>query len=244
MPEPQRLHQEPEPVEKVIATGVSIVVGLTNDRQITFQTGFEGDETDAKVNERFDRIMRLADRQKAKYSLKEAVKELALREKALANFIFDKAAIEERHTREQAMRRETIDEMKRLRSDARDKCQAEIDGTILKIQEKRASIVGEAQAAHNRSGKLGVFKLVGVHERNAAACDQALETAKEHRTLALEQWDADYDAKIAEAEAEIARVQADRDQHATNLEETLKRHHEGVEATRADLNELQELAEG
>ena len=244
MADPQRLHREPEVVEKVIATGVSIVVGLTNDRQITFQTGFEGDETDEAVNRRFDRIMRLADRQKAKYSLKEAVKELALRETALANFIFDKAAIEERHTREQAIRRETIEEMKRLRSAAREKCQSEIDGTILKIQDKKAGIVAEAQETYRRSGKLGAFKLVGVHERNAAACDQALETAKEHRTLALEQFDADYDAKIADVEAEITRVQADRDQHATNLEETLKRHHEGVEATRADLTELQELAEG
>lgn len=244
MAEPQRLHQEPEAVEKVIATGVSIVVGLTNDRQITFQTGFEGDEEDAAINRRFDRIMRLADRQKAKYSMKEAVKELAQREKALANFIFDKAVIESRHDREQAMRRETIDEMMRLRSESKAKCQSEIDGTILKIQEKKAGIVEDAQAAYRRSGKLGAFKLVGVAERNAAACDQALATAAEHRNLALAQFDDDYDAKIAEVEAEITRVQADRDQHATNLEETLKRHYEGVEATRADLNELQELAEG
>lgn len=109
----RKLHEEEAPVEKVIATGVSIVVGLSNDRQMTFQSGFEGDETDAAVNARMDRFMRIADRLKARYELVTLEEELEMHLKTLAKFVEDFEAVEKRFEITQASRQVEIETRRR-----------------------------------------------------------------------------------------------------------------------------------
>lgn len=105
MPEATKVQQlRPEVVEKVVATAVSIVVGLADDRQITFQTGYEGDETDDAVNGRLDRTMRFANRLKAIYSLPNLEDELERHEKTIERFQADRDEIEKNLAVKQAMR--------------------------------------------------------------------------------------------------------------------------------------------
>lgn len=107
----RKLHDEP--VVKVIATGVSVVVGLANDRQMTFQSGFEGDELDGVVNERLDRLMRIADRLKARYEIPTLEDELELHERQYAQFLQDFTDVERRHEVEQAQRQVQLDVIRR-----------------------------------------------------------------------------------------------------------------------------------
>lgn len=103
----------PEVVEKVVATGVSIVVGLADDRQITFQTGYEGDETDAAVNSRLDRTMRFANRLKAVYSLPSLEDELEQHETILARLLEDQTAIVDRYENTMAQKQVELDTRRR-----------------------------------------------------------------------------------------------------------------------------------
>lgn len=105
MPETSAVRQLHEtPVERVIASGVSIVVSLPEGRQISFTTGFEGDESDADVNARFDRIMRLADRQRARYELAELEEELKRHLLTNERMEKDQAAVESRYEVHRAQR--------------------------------------------------------------------------------------------------------------------------------------------
>jgi hypothetical protein len=112
MPESTVRKLREETVEKVVATGVSIVVGLADDRQITFQTGYEGDETDAAVNARLDRTMRFANRLKAVYSLPTLEDELDRHNKTIERFQEDRDAIEKQFAVRQAMRSVELGERK------------------------------------------------------------------------------------------------------------------------------------
>ncbi len=103
----RKLHDTP--VEKVVATAFSVVIGLTNDRQITFQSGYEGDEADAVVFARLQRTMGFADKLKAVYEIPGLEEDLDRHDKAIARFQQDRDAIEDRHRNEQAFRQVQID---------------------------------------------------------------------------------------------------------------------------------------
>ena len=62
-----KLRQPGEPISVAVATG--IVVGLTNNRQITFQTGHEGNEDPDTVFARYMGVMKIADRIQAVYEI-------------------------------------------------------------------------------------------------------------------------------------------------------------------------------
>lgn len=66
-----------ESVREVVATAVGFTVGLADDRQMQLQSGFSDDESDHVINARLDRVMRFADRQKARYEIVALRKELA-----------------------------------------------------------------------------------------------------------------------------------------------------------------------
>ena len=86
----------------MVGHAVGFTIGLADDRQVTFQTGFAEDEDDVTVNARFDRIMRLADRQKAKYELVKLREELETHQKALARLTEDLARVDVDFERTQA----------------------------------------------------------------------------------------------------------------------------------------------
>jgi hypothetical protein len=244
MPEPQPLFPDEAPVVKVIATGVSLVVGLANDRQITFQTGFEGDEPDDVVNARLDRIMRLADRQKARYQIEEVEEELVKHQETLANFLEDLERREIQHTHDQAAKRVEIEHMAELREQAKADFQAQIDGTILKIQQAREEQCASGLEAYRASGRQGSYVPSGATKRNLELIDKQIDQAKEHRDQALKDFDKDYDDKVATAEAEYAKAEAERDQWVANLNVSIRRYEEAIEARQAKLAKCRALAEG
>lgn len=242
MPEPRKLH--PETIVKAYASAVSITVGLSNDRQITFQTGFESDEPEGHVNARFDRIMRLADRQKARYQIEEIEEELVKHQETLANFLEDLERRETAHVHEQAERRVVIDTMSGMRVQAKRDFQAEIDGTILKIQEARAEQYNAALEAFRAAGRKGSYVPAGQAKRNLGLIDKQIADAKDHRDRALEDFDVDYGGKLAEAEAEFNKAQGERDQWVANLNISIRRYEEAIEIRQAKLAKCKALAEG
>lgn len=233
-----------EKIEKVVATGVQIVVGLTNDRQMQFQTGFEGDETDAVVNERFDRIMRLADRQKARYEIGDIEADLAKHRETLAQFREDRARIDLDHERQQAQRRVELETRIAERDAEKAKFVAEIDATILRIQDARQNVFNDGLADHGRSGRGGSYVPKGHVKANLERIDRQLETAKEHRDKAVEGFDADYEERLRLAEAEIVKADAEKDQAAASLDISIVRYTDAIVEREARLERCRALAEG
>lgn len=242
---PDNVHKlKDEPVAKVIASGVNIVIGLTDDRQISFQTGFEGDESDASINARFDRMMRFADRLKARYGMKKLTDEIKVRERALANFVADKARIEHDHEIAQADRQVQVDELCNMKVREIAATKAFVNEKILDVQKKRAAEYDKAQDEHQKRGKMAPFKPIGATKVNLERCDQALAELGKERDAEVERLADEFDERVEKAVAEIVRVEADRAQHATNLEDTMTRHVEELAAAKAELDDLKALAEG
>lgn len=207
-------------VEKVIATALSITVGLTDDRQITFQSGYEGDETDEAVNARLDRTMRFADRLKARYGIPKLEEELHTRERALANMEEDSPRVAERHERDQAERRVQMDAAAQ-----------ECNERILSAQQRKKDLFDKGQDDWQKRGKMGGYKPQG-----AAAADI------DRQDHAIKEFAAIRDKEVARIEADIVRAEADRGQWLAGHSDALERHRAGVEAARADLAKLRELA--
>lgn len=182
MPESNVKALRPEIVEKVVATGVSIGVGLADDRQITFQTGYEGDETDAAVNGRLDRTMRFANRLKAIYSLPALEEDLLKEEMALERFLQDRADIIERYENTQAQRTAELSALRR-----------------------------DAEARHASSDRRGGYKPEGATKRNMeiiakATLDAEASHAQEHE-IATKNHERRLD-EIAMKRAKIAKAKA------------------------------------
>ena len=199
---------EPEEVVKVIATGVTFTVGLSDDRQMTFQSGFEGDETDEAVNARFDRLMNLADRQQARYQIKGAEKKLAQHRLTVAQFEIDEVDLIERHKHQQAQRQVELDERIKERDAERKKFQAEIDGSILAMQERKKQILDSGAEEHRNSGRLTAYEPKGNVKVNINRIQQAIAEAGENREKALADFDDTYAEGIETAKAEIEKSEA------------------------------------
>lgn len=234
-----------EPVNKVIATGFSIVVGIANDAQITFQSGYEGDEDDSSINARVDRMMRIAQRQKAIHEVADLEKEIEENRKGLTRFVDLAETAEANFAYAQAERQVQIDTIEAARPKERAKVEAEIDATILKIQERRNEEMNAGLAEHARDPRrTSAYKPKGFRLANITRCDEALEKAKEHKSLALEQFEADYDEKIAAVRKEMDRAVAERDQHNVNLQTSIRRHNEEIATCEAKLALRKPVAEG
>jgi hypothetical protein len=195
--DPAPAHGDKPPIAReVVGHAVGFTIGLANDRQVTFQTGFAEDEDDATVNARFDRIMRLADRQKAKYELVELRAELETHEKALARLDEDIARVDNDFDRSQAQLDVEIGEYQRLLTEARDKAY-------------------QNQIASGRSGKQ---PLSGHVKSQIAAYERAIEDGakskeknvaerEQHRGTVIAQR-ARYEEEIASRLAKIAEKEA------------------------------------
>lgn len=216
------------PVNKVVATAFSLTIGLADDRQIVFQSGFEGDETDAVVNERLDRIMRLGDRQKARYKIPQLEEELAKHRDTLAQFQEDLGRAEATHASQQATRQVELEERLRIRSAERKKAEEAMNADIAKIQQHREGEYADGLKDHQRGGRTGSYVPGGNRKTNLEKIDKALALAKEGRDLQLADWDAQYDAAIEAAKAEIAKADAEREQHVTNLNVSIKRYEAAI----------------
>lgn len=199
---------ETEEVLKVIATGVTFTVGLSDDRQMTFQSGFEGDESDIAVNARFDRLMAFADRQQARYQIKGAERKLAQHRATVAQSEIDQVDLEQRHARQQAQRQVELDERIKGRDSERKQFQADIDGAILDMQARRKQVWDAGEEQHRADGRLSGYTPKGHVQDALKKIDQAIKTSAESREKALDGFDLDYTEKIATAQAEIAKSDA------------------------------------
>ena len=144
---------------KVPAIGFSTTINVDGNRQIVFQGYFEQDESDPTVNARIDRIMLLADRQRAKYSLPDlqAARDKIARE--LAQYEEDIATAEVEYK----------------------KTQAAIDVQILEYGKQREKVHNEGAAAHNARGGAGVYKPKGATAAGLANIEKALEVAADQK---------------------------------------------------------------
>lgn len=82
---------------KAPAIGVSIVCDLPPGKQMTLQTFFDQDAEDADANALVDRLVKLADRQRALASLPQLRKDLKKQEETLAKMQADFARLEAEH---------------------------------------------------------------------------------------------------------------------------------------------------
>lgn len=233
-----------EPVEKVVATGVSLVVGLSDNMQITFQSGFEGDETDAAVNARLDRLVALANRQKAIAEVPMLENELFKHREELAQFQEDLDRVELDHAMAQGQRGQALAELEAGRAKAREKFEAEINVMILEMQDVRQETFNAGLGEHQRSGRSGSYAPKGHVATNLAKIDKQIETAKGGRERDLEAWDVRFDERTKVLYAEIEKAEAERDQYVANLNVSIRRYTNAVASREEKLQKARAAAGG
>lgn len=242
MPEPVKLR--PTEDRQVIATAVSIVVGVTDDRQMTFQTGFQGDETPEEINRRFDGMMALADRQQAKYKLIKARKDLVKLQETYDRFLEDKADVEARHIKGQAERDVQVKHLRDIREDELKKFVADMDVEVLKLNELRKERFNAGLEQARSRGRMGSYVPAGADAAALKNIDSAISKVKEARDTEIERWNKGYDANIEAIEKEINRVNEDRAQHAGNLDIQISRFEKEIAAAKEEIDEFQAVVEG
>lgn len=217
------------PVQKVIATGFSLVVNLAGERQITFQSGYEGDEDDASINARLDRMMAFADRQKAIYQIPEIEDELFKHRETLANFIEDRDRIEANHVKAQAEREAQIAALDgELRAEAVADAKEKVNVEILHAQDLRNAEIKRGQEDWQKHGKLGAYKPAGAVKANVDRCNEAIERYEKLRDEEVERVNAETDALITKIRAEIVKAENEREQALANLGISINRYQEAI----------------
>ncbi len=232
------------PDAKNIATGVSLVVSLASDRQITFQTGFEGDEPDPVVNARLDRLCRFADRLKAKAEIPEIEADLRKQRETLAQFREDRARVGAEHEHQQALRQVELDERVKHREQARKEFQAGIDASILSMQQAKQKIWNAGAEEYARSGRLTAYMPRGAAASNLEKVDKAIAEASVHREKALADFDNDYQIGLDTAQGEIDKANAEREAAERSLNISIERYETAIASQEAHLAKCQELAGG
>lgn len=205
--------REDEEVHKVIASGVSITVGLADDRQMTFQTGFEGDESDASINARFDRMLGFADRLKARYAIPTLEEELRICERTVANLQEDRPNVEARFAQQQAARQVEMDT-----------CKAVSDSHIVDAQKRKAELERVSRERHNLGAKRGAWKPQGATLADIEKQDHAIEQFGKIRA-----------EEMARIQLEMDKAEAERKLWTDNSDKNLERHLEGVAYAREKL---------
>lgn len=214
----QSLHETP--VEKVVATGFNLVINLAGERQITFQSGYEGDETDEAVYARIDRMMKIGDRYKARYSIPEIEADLAKQEETIANLLVDKARLDVEFEAAQTARHDEIR-----------KCQETANAHILDLSQAKSAAEKQGQDAHAASGRRGNYEPRGVLKVEIDRYDTAMNAAAEAR-----------DKAIAGIRLDIDKADAEKARSEENQSISLERWNKAIEDTRARLDAMRKLA--
>lgn len=240
----QALRQGEAPVVKVVASGVSIVVGLADDRQITFQTGFEGDEPDNVVNDRFDRLMRFADRQKARYELVKIRDDILKHQRALSQYREDRAAVDAQHEHQQALRRVELEERRKLRESERKRAEAEMNAEILKVQEVKSEQFNQGLEEFRREGRQGSYVPKGQRKANLEHIERQIDKLVQGRDAELAAFEERYDASLIAAQGEIDKADAERTVAIQGLERSILRYQEEIVLLETKLASCQEIVGG
>ena len=140
-----------------IAVPVQIVMNLDGARQMTFQVGFDLDESDSAISSRLDRVFQIAERQKARYDI------LALRDEMEKDrhqhniFLKNLEAVRAKFKVEQASRVVEIEEMVRAKDE---KSKAGYDEQQQSYQ-TMATVAGNAAKSANLAA-VGSFVGAGI----------------------------------------------------------------------------------
>lgn len=105
-----KLPPKDEPVQSDPAIGMSIVMNLGEGAQMTLQGFFGASDSEEKANRLADRMVRMAERQKAKHDLVKYAEELEDLILTVERFEEDFAKTEARHRAEDARRKVEADE--------------------------------------------------------------------------------------------------------------------------------------
>jgi predicted nucleic acid-binding Zn-ribbon protein len=180
---------KPPMVREVVGTAVGFTIGLADDRQVTFQTGFAEDEPDHLINARFDRIMALADRQKAKYELVKLREELETHDKALARLVEDIARVD-------------VDF---------EKSQAQLDVQIVEYQRRKGELEQSIYQNNVSTGRSGNRKPQGHASVSLKNIEAGIDNAKADKEKNIAERDQHRETVLAQRgrfEEEIARIKS------------------------------------
>lgn len=156
-----------DPKIEVPAIGCSFTTNLGGDRQIVLQTHFAQDMSEETINGLLDRMLKIGDRQKAKYDLEKLEEEFRTVGVALVNLLDGFPIAERNHAREQLERQERI-------------------GLLRNEQDQ---VNKDAYATHVNAGKRGPFTLKGHAEQKFNAIQAEINNLLEREKTA----DADKD---------------------------------------------------
>lgn len=233
--------EQDAPVVKVIATGISLVVGLSDNMQITFQSGFEGDETDDVVNARVDRLVRIAERQKAVAAIDRLETDLVGQKEKLAQYRLDYDTIDLSTNQIIAQREIEFDERIALRDSERKVFADEIDEKIAAIQERRDAEYKAGLDEFTLGGRGGAYHPRGARKQALERMEHALIDAAGNREAALADFDRVYEERLDTAKAELDKARQERGESLRAVQMSIDRYVSAVENTQALLDKAREM---
>lgn len=231
-------------VEREVATAVSLVVGLTDNMQITFQTGFGTDESDEAINARLDRLVAVANRQRSLAEVPKLEDQLQKEKGDLSQFQEDLGRIELDHASRKAEMQGQLDAKIAGREAARKKHAAEIDVMILEMQDVRQKTWNAGAEEARTRGRLGAYEPRGVDKANLEKIDKQIDLAKEGREKELDLWDARFDSEVETMRGELARADSERDQHMGQIRVSIQRYQDAIALTAERLEKARAAAGG
>jgi hypothetical protein len=231
-------------VTKEPAVGFSVTTNLDGNRQIVMQGFFAAATPADEANAVLDRVLALADRQRARYELPEVEEELRKHKDALAQFEEDRARVELDFTRDQARREVEIAEMEKVRDEERAKHLADFNANILKVQGHREEQYKLGLDAHVRGGRGGSYVPRGHDKANLDRVDSQIKALGEARDAAMAKWDEGYETVLAAAREEKAKKAAERDQALQGLDISVDRYNKAIALREERVAVLKKQIEG
>lgn len=145
-------------VKEVVGTSFALTVMLADGQQITFQSGFAEDETDAQIDVRLDRLMRISGRQRALAEMPKLKEE----------------------------RDELLTTQVQRRSDEKE-ADAKWEDEIASIQERQQKAFDEGYDEHVKGGKQSAYQPKGNRATVISGCIREIERMKADRDQHLQQ---------------------------------------------------------
>jgi len=181
--------REAPAVTPVPAIGYSIVANVGGERQFTAQCFVEQDESDAEINAKVDRIMKVIDRQRAIYGLEELESQLTREKLTLFNG-------DQKISEEEARYTKSVEALNERRAELVEQRTAINDAAY---EKGRSSPVGAEGGRYNAMGK------------ELGEIDKQLKELEQGRKDALQMMAPGREKQLeitAEVEAKIAKAKA------------------------------------
>lgn len=234
--------ENPEKKPEVSALGISVVTNTPGDRGITIQTYIAADASIAEQNALIDRMMKILDRQKAKYELPSIKDEMELHEKTLARMEVDLKEVEHTFNRDQAKRRAELTALKRsLEEETEASLQrhaeraAALKRSIDDQERARKTAFDEGYNEWSASGRSGSYEPQGHRKVNLERMDTEMSTRQEAYAAHMASKDAQVGTETAlvgklieDKQAEIDKATSERLQHQAQTEISRKRYKEEI----------------